>query len=105
MQGFVIGKTEGPCSACGQATTVERVNVTLWLGSELNVVEDVPASVCPSCGLEHFDSETEARLARLSEAGFPQWQALRVMPVAVFTLYGDGAAESVVAPVKKAGAI
>lgn len=103
MHGFLIGEAGTPCSACGQATSIEKVNVTLWLGGELNVVEDVPASVCAGCGLEHFDSETEARLARLSEAGFPQWQALRVMPVAVFRLYGEDAADAVTPRAAKVG--
>lgn len=95
MENFAIGEPGMVCASCDQLTRIDRVKVTLWLGGELNVVEEVPAHVCDRCKVEYFDPETEARISRLSAAGFPRWQAVREMPVAVFKIYGDKAALAV----------
>lgn len=95
MENITIGEAGEPCATCGKPTKVEHVNVTLWFGGELNVIEEVPAQVCEDCRAEYFDPETEDRINRLSAAGFPRWQAVREMPVAVFAIYGDRAAKAV----------
>jgi YgiT-type zinc finger domain-containing protein len=95
MEEFTIGEAGESCATCGKPTKAERVNVTIWLGGELNVIEEVPAWVCDDCSAEYFDSETQSRINRLTAAGFPRWQAQREIPVAVFTIYGDKAAKAV----------
>lgn len=94
MENFTIGAEGEPCGTCGKPTRAERVNVTVWLGGELNVIEEVPAWVCDQCNAEYFDPRTEDRINRLTAAGFPRWQAVREMPAAVFTIYGDKAAKA-----------
>ena len=95
MQNPTAGEADMLCEACKKPTKADHVNVTVWLGGELNVIEEVPAHVCESCQIEYFDPETQARIDALSEAGFPRWQAVREMPVGVFTIYGDTAALAV----------
>lgn len=96
MDSFTIGAAGAPCSGCGAPTRAEHVNVTVWFGGELNVIEEVPAWVCDRCSTEYFDAETESRINRLTAAGFPRWQAAREMSVAIFTIYGGQAAKAAV---------
>lgn len=95
MNDFTVGAAGEPCGTCGTPTKADHVNVTVWLGGELNVIEEVPAWVCETCKVEYFEPDTEDRINRLSAAGFPRWQAVREMPVAVFTIYGEKAAKAV----------
>ena len=98
MPDWMIGAAGIPCGSCGKPTKTDRVNVTMWLGGELSVIEDVPAYVCEGCQAQYFDDDTEARIRRLAAAGFPRWQAAREMPVAVFSIYGPKAAKAAAAP-------
>ena len=47
------------CPDCGKPTRYERVFVTMWLGAELNVIDDVPAHVCSDCGQQSYDRAVE----------------------------------------------
>lgn len=53
---------EGPwCQECDKQLEERIVKLALWIGEELVLVEDVPASVCPVCGKRYFSSQaTEA---------------------------------------------
>ena len=99
MQDWTIGEAGIACETCGKPTKTDRVNVTMWLGGELNVIEDVPAYVCENCQSQYFDTETEERIRKLAAAGFPRWQAVREMSVAVFSVYGPKAAKAVATPI------
>lgn len=86
MQDWKIGAAGIDCPACGKPTRTDRVNVTMWLGGELNVVEDVPAYVCEPCQAQYFEPATEEAIRHLAAEGFPRWRAVREMAVAVFAL-------------------
>jgi YgiT-type zinc finger domain-containing protein len=60
------------------------VSVTLWLGTELKVVEGVPARICERCQARSYDDATERKLASLVASGAPDWKANRVIAVPVF---------------------
>ena len=76
------------CEQCASPTVATEVAVTLWLGSELKVVEGVPAHVCQSCQARYFDDAVEAKLASLMASGAHERGAARVMAVPVFD-YAD----------------
>jgi YgiT-type zinc finger domain-containing protein len=76
------------CAACGHPTSVENVAVTLWFGSQLVVVEGVPAHVCPQCRARHYGEEANRRLNSLMASGFPDWKVVRTIEAPVFA-YGD----------------
>ena len=77
---------EQRCDACGGPTRSREVYVTLWLGSELNVIEGVPAHVCDDCGLQFYDPDIEDRIRALSIAGFPDYLAIKRISVPVFSV-------------------
>lgn len=74
------------CEACNGETRKDEVEVTMWLGSELNVIEGVPAHVCDRCELQYYDPEVEEAIRALAASGFPAWKAVRRISVPVFTL-------------------
>lgn len=74
------------CDACNRPTKFDEVNVTMWLGSELSIIEGVPAHVCNDCGLQYYDPDIEDRIRALAAAGFPARLARRSVQVPVFTL-------------------
>jgi len=58
----------------------------MWIGSDLNLIEGVPAHVCDHCGLQYFDPEIEESIRALNIAGFPEYRAVRHITVPVFSL-------------------
>ena len=58
----------------------------MWIGSDLNIIEEVPAHVCEHCGLQYFDPEIEESIRALNTAGFPEYRAVRHIAVPVFSL-------------------
>lgn len=88
-------KTAPDCPSCGRTMRFENVTIPMWLGADLNLIEDVPAHVCDACDLQHLDSETEAAIRRVVASGFPEFRARRQISAAVFGLRDfDGAAPS-----------
>jgi YgiT-type zinc finger domain-containing protein len=77
-------ETEPRCQACGSATIAQDVWVTLWIGSELKLVEGAPARVCVNCQARYFSPEVEHKLASLVASGAPDWKAARQIAVPVF---------------------
>jgi len=77
---------EQKCESCGGDTRLEDVRMTIWLGSELNVIENVPAYVCERCELQYFDPQVEEEIKALVASGFPAWRANRHIAVPVFSL-------------------
>lgn len=74
------------CESCGSPTTPREIYMTMWMGSDLNLIEGVPAHVCERCGLQYFDPEVEERIRALNAAGFPSYRAVRYITVPVFSL-------------------
>ena len=74
------------CQMCNRPTRKDTVYTTMWLGAQLNVIENVPAHVCDSCGIQHFEPDVEDKLRALSVAGFPEHLSSHQMPVPVFKL-------------------
>ena len=72
------------CRECGSPTTETEVPVTFWIGTELKIVEGVPARVCDRCQARHFSEEVEQKLASLVASGAPEWRAPRQIAVPVF---------------------
>jgi YgiT-type zinc finger domain-containing protein len=90
-----VNEPERPCESCGRPTKASEVYVTMWLGSELNVIEDVPAHVCDHCGLQYYDPEIEEGIRALSSAGFPDYRAVRRISVPVFSLTESSQAKNI----------
>lgn len=84
--------TAMPCSSCGKPTREENVFVTIWLGAELNLIDDVPAHVCDSCGLQFYAPDVEAKIRSLISEGFPTHKASHRISVPVFRLDGGSLA-------------
>ena len=74
------------CEQCGKATRSDEVNLTIWLGSELNLVENVPAHVCDHCDMQYFDAPVEQAVRELTAEGFPGYRTVRYVNVPVFNL-------------------
>jgi YgiT-type zinc finger domain-containing protein len=68
--------------------TKQNVAVTLWFGSQLVVVEGVPAYVCGNCRARRYDADVDRRLNSLVAAGFPDWKVVRSIQAPVFA-YGE----------------
>mgnify|MGYP002629164325 CR=1 FL=1 len=79
-------KTEIKCSSCGSKMRAEITQMPMWLGSELNLIENVPAHVCDKCDLQYYDPHIEAAIRALVGAGFPSHQARSHITVPVFRL-------------------
>ena len=60
--------------------------MTIWLGSELNLVENVPAHVCDHCDVQYFDAPVEQAVRELTAEGFPGHRTVRYVNVPVFNL-------------------
>ena len=75
-----------PCPDCGKPTQYKKALVTMWLGAELNVIDDVPAHVCDDCGQQFYEPEIEAEIRALVAQGFPSRKASHHISVPVFKL-------------------
>lgn len=64
----------------------KKALVTMWLGAELNVIDDVPAHVCDGCGLQAYEPEIETEIRALVAEGFPSHKASHQISVPVFKL-------------------
>lgn len=58
----------------------------MWLGAELNVIDDVPAHVCDHCEQQSYDPAVENQIRALVAQGFPGHKATRHVSVPVFRL-------------------
>ena len=58
----------------------------MWLGAELNVIDDVPAHVCDGCAQQFYEPEIEAEIRALVAEGFPGRKANHHISVPVFRL-------------------
>ena len=74
------------CSYCGAATHEDNVNMALWEGERLVVIEDVPARVCKGCFEQFYDDIVRFEVDQLRGEGFPLAAAERVVEVPVFSL-------------------
>jgi YgiT-type zinc finger domain-containing protein len=74
------------CQACGQVTKEGLVDVTIWKGDRLVVVERVPARVCQTCQEQYYEEDISAKILRLAHAGFPNESIVREITVPVFAL-------------------
>lgn len=74
------------CSGCGKPTTEKIVQVTMWNGNRLVVIEDVPARICEGCQEQYYDADVGEEILRLSGEGFPKEKMVREITVPVFQL-------------------
>jgi YgiT-type zinc finger domain-containing protein len=74
------------CGTCGKATIEKVVQVTMWSGDRLVVIEDVPARICLGCQEQYYDADTGEEILRLSGEGFPREKMVREVTVPVFRL-------------------
>jgi len=77
------------CESCGSSTHADQVNVCLWHGDRLVIVEKVPARVCDRCFEQYFDQLTVFKLDTLRGTGFPAAAATCVLQVPVYTFPQD----------------
>ena len=61
----------------------------MWLGAELNVIDDVPAHVCDGCSQQFYEPAVEAEIRALVAQGFPHHKAAHHITVPVFRLDGS----------------
>jgi YgiT-type zinc finger domain-containing protein len=73
------------CENCSSTTHDDLVNLCLWHGARLVIVEKVPARVCDRCFEQYYDQLTTFKLDALRGTGFPASDAARVLEVPVFT--------------------
>lgn len=74
------------CEVCGGTTHETELNVTLWDGDRLVVVEDVPAAICDQCQEQFYDERSAQQIKALMQRGFPEEDAVREISVPVFRL-------------------
>jgi len=91
------------CLSCKKPARKDTVYVTMWLGAELNIIEDVPAHVCDDCGVQYYDPDIEEKIRKLAVAGFPGHLAARTVMVPVFSLENVDSATSVSLPRQERG--
>lgn len=82
------------CENCGSSTHDDLVNICLWHGDRLVIVEKVPARVCDRCFEQFFDQLTTFKLDALRGTGFKAADAARVLEVPVFTFPQAAPAET-----------
>jgi YgiT-type zinc finger domain-containing protein len=69
------------CSICGERCEERRITVALPNSvSGLNVIRNVPASVCLQCGETHFSIYTTGRLMRLLRSDTPP-ESVAMVPI------------------------
>lgn len=70
------------CQDCDKRLEERMVKLALWIGEELVLLEDVPASVCSGCGKKYFSFEaTEA----IQELGITTLRSERKIEVPLFS--------------------
>jgi YgiT-type zinc finger domain-containing protein len=74
------------CRVCGGNTSERVVQVTMWSGGRLVVIEDVPAHVCESCEEQYYDEDAGAKILTLANLGFPTDRADHEILVPVFSI-------------------
>jgi YgiT-type zinc finger domain-containing protein len=80
------------CTTCGQAALRgDRVRSAIWAGTDLLVVEDVPAVTCGACGAMFYDDATSAVLDQLRRKGMAGLAVKRELSVPVVGFPGAGA--------------
>lgn len=73
------------CTSCaGGRLRPDRANTALWRGSELIVIENIPALVCQTCGERYFEDETALVLDRMRGRQGGDGPPARVLSVPVF---------------------
>ena len=77
------------CKYCDAKTRENVVNMCLWEGERLIVIEGLPARVCEECLEQYYDNDVLVRIDQLRAKSFPVEQAKRVMEVPVFSLPAD----------------
>jgi len=77
-----LGAEKAICQDCDKRLDERIVKLALWIGEELVLLEDVPASVCSGCGKKYFSLEaTEA----IGELGLTTPRSERKIEVPVFS--------------------
>lgn len=75
-----------PCPDCGEPTQYKKTLLTMWLGAELNVIDDVPTHTCDGCARQFYEPEIEEQIRALVAQGFPGHKASHHISVPVFKL-------------------
>lgn len=90
------------CQSCNRGTLgVAEVKTAIWHGSDLVVIEDVPAFVCDNCGEQYYEDETAMVLDMMRGDGFDPSSASRRIDVPVFGFRALGSALRPRAAVKR----
>lgn len=79
------------CERCaGTSLRPTRISTAFWQGEGLVVVRDIPAMVCPGCGLDYVADATVVRLERMRGTAFRDCKASESLIVPVFRFDGGG---------------
>lgn len=81
------------CSSCGGKTKSTLVDVTMWTGRGLVVIENVPVQVCENCQEQFYEKDAAMKIQELVSQGFPSSRLVREIKVPIYSLR-EGAAPS-----------
>lgn len=76
------------CEACGGTALACVVQVPLWHGQQLVLVENVPAMVCQNCGEQFYEEHVATAIRRLAEGQVTGRPVVREIAVPVYRLDG-----------------
>lgn len=79
------------CDRCtGTTLRPTRISTAFWQGEGLVIVRDIPAMVCPGCGLDYIDDATVVLLDRMRGRAFRDCTAVDTLLVPVYLFDGGG---------------
>ncbi|MEC7760648.1 MAG: YgiT-type zinc finger protein [Pseudomonadota bacterium] len=81
-----MGADPTTCPECGTALRRDVTQMPLWFGATLNLVSDIPVSLCDGCGFQHIAPDVDAAIGRVVQQGFPDHRQRDVVAVPVFSL-------------------
>lgn len=78
------------CGRCAEGLLKStRISTAFWQGEGLVVIRNIPAMVCPDCGVEYVDDATVVALDRMRGNGFAGCAVADPLPVPVFDFAGS----------------
>ncbi|WP_173931762.1 type II toxin-antitoxin system MqsA family antitoxin [Chelativorans sp. Marseille-P2723] len=74
------------CGSCGGKLEDKLVDVTMWTGRGLVVIENVPAQVCQDCQEQFYEKDAAMKIQELVSQGFPSSRLVREIKVPIYSL-------------------
>jgi YgiT-type zinc finger domain-containing protein len=74
------------CGTCGGKMEDKVVDVTMWTGRGLVVIENVPVQICTNCQEQFYEKEAAMKIQELISQGFPSRNLVREITVPIYSL-------------------